>query len=133
MSDPIPIIRSRTNLIANINAAERKTVEGGCGVIGIISTEPLAGRFIICPCEQMHNRGNGKGGGVAAVGLFNDRKDDYAIHVAYLDESVKDELEKSTSFPYSIYRTQKGKETSTTTAMSVWKSDHPLYGAISSE
>ena len=42
----------------------------------------------------MHNRGNGKGGGDAAVGLFGDRKDDYAIHIAYLDEGVRAELEK---------------------------------------
>ena len=32
----------------------------------------IAGRCIIRSCEQMRNRGNGKGGGVAAVGLFGE-------------------------------------------------------------
>ncbi|NWG10103.1 MAG: glutamate synthase [Nitrososphaerales archaeon] len=42
----------------------------------------------------MRNRGNGKGGGVAAVGLFAAYRDRYAIHVACLDEAVRGALEK---------------------------------------
>ncbi len=88
-TDAPAIIRARRELAsAAVRPAERKTTEGGCGVIGVIGTEPIPGRLIIRSCEQMHNRGNGKGGGVAAVGLFGDRKDDYAIHIAYLDEGA---------------------------------------------
>jgi glutamate synthase domain-containing protein 1/glutamate synthase domain-containing protein 3 len=94
MSETSAIIRSRRKLISGLRSSERRTAEGGCGVIGIIGTEPIPGRLIIRPCEQMHNRGNGKGGGIAAVGLFDDRKDDYAVHLAYLDESARAELEK---------------------------------------
>ncbi len=43
--------------------------EGGCGVVGFCCTEPVPGRHIYEPSKQMHNRGNGKGGGIAAVGL----------------------------------------------------------------
>jgi glutamate synthase domain-containing protein 1 len=92
--DAPAIIRARRQLASGVLPAERKTAEGGCGVIGIIGTEPIPGRLIIRSCEQMHNRGNGKGGGVAAVGLFDDRKDDYALHIAYLDESARGELER---------------------------------------
>lgn len=92
--DAQAIIRARRELASGIRSAERRTAEGGCGVIGIIGTEPIPGRLIIRSCEQMHNRGNGKGGGVAAVGLFDDRRDDYAIHIAYLDESIRPELER---------------------------------------
>jgi glutamate synthase domain-containing protein 1/glutamate synthase domain-containing protein 3 len=94
MIETAAIIRSRRKLIAGLHLSERRTAEGGCGVIGIIGTEPIPGRHIIRPCEQMHNRGNGKGGGIAAVGLFDDRKDDYAVHIAFLDESARAELEK---------------------------------------
>ncbi len=43
--------------------------EGGCGVTGFIASVPVSGRHIYEPSVQMHNRGNGKGGGIAAVGL----------------------------------------------------------------
>ena len=43
--------------------------EGGCGVIGFAATVPVGGRHIFEPFVQMHNRGNGKGGGIAAAGL----------------------------------------------------------------
>ncbi len=93
MDEVSAIIRSRLKLIADTPADRRRTLEGGCGVIGIISTRPLEGRHIIRSCEQMRNRGNGKGGGVAAVGLFGDFPNHYAIHIAFLDESVRPELE----------------------------------------
>ena len=80
--------------ISGMPLSQRRTLEGGCGVIGISGTEPLEGRFIIRSCEQMQNRGNGKGGGVAAVGLFGEYENHYAIHIAYLDETVRAELEE---------------------------------------
>jgi len=43
--------------------------EGGCGVVGFASTALVKGKHIFKPAYQMHNRGNGKGGGIAAVGL----------------------------------------------------------------
>src|SRR4030042_1895571 len=43
--------------------------EGGCGVTGFACTVPVGGRFIYEPSIQMQNRGNGKGGGIASVGL----------------------------------------------------------------
>jgi glutamate synthase domain-containing protein 1/glutamate synthase domain-containing protein 3 len=75
--------------------------EGGCGVTGFASSVPVAGRHIFQPSIQMHNRGNGKGGGIAAVGL--DAKalgvsqeilnDDYLIQIAYLDEESRSQVE----------------------------------------
>lgn len=82
---------------ALLNEAE----EGGCGVTGFACTVPVGGRHIFEPSVQMHNRGNGKGGGIAAVGLVPeqlgvDRKtleDDYLLQIALLDETVLQELE----------------------------------------
>ncbi|MCE5249046.1 glutamate synthase [bacterium] len=76
--------------------------EGGCGVIGFCCTEPVPGRHIYKPSVQMHNRGNGKGGGVAAVGLLPEQlgvtrevlDECYLLHVAFLDRSVQSDLER---------------------------------------
>ena len=88
------ILDSRRRLTEGLPHHRKKTCEGGCGVIGVIGTEALAGRCIIRSCEQMRNRGNGKGGGVAAAGLFPPQyKDHYAVHIAYLDEDVRAEVE----------------------------------------
>ncbi|MEJ2672382.1 MAG: glutamate synthase [Deltaproteobacteria bacterium] len=75
--------------------------EGGCGVTGFAANIPVAGRHIFQPSVQMHNRGNGKGGGIAAVGLDADTlgvsqeilDEDYLIQIAYLDAEARHEVE----------------------------------------
>ena len=75
--------------------------EGGCGVTGFACNIPVSGKHIFEPSVQMHNRGNGKGGGLAAVGLTPqklgvDQKtldEDFLLQIALLDESVLPELE----------------------------------------
>ena len=75
--------------------------EGGCGVTGFVASVPVAGRHIVSPSLQMHNRGNGKGGGIAAVGLDPAAlgvsqeilDDDYLIQVAYLDTEARSQVE----------------------------------------
>jgi len=88
------ITRSRMDRIEGRPFAKKRSLEGGCGVIGLIGSEKLSGSCIIRPCEQMRNRGNGKGGGVAAVGLFDEYRDHYALHIAYLDEKARGPVEK---------------------------------------
>lgn len=88
------ILRSRESMVKGRPLAKKRSLEGGCGVIGIIGSEKLEGRCIIRPCEQMRNRGNGKGGGVAAVGLFDEYKEFYALHISYLDENERGAVEK---------------------------------------
>src|SRR6266850_2472958 len=76
--------------------------EGGCGVIGIASSEAVAGRHLLQALLQMRNRGNGKGGGIAAVGLDPEffgvpartLSEDYLLAVAYLDGSVRAHVER---------------------------------------
>ncbi len=88
------IARSRLNNVSGRTFTKKRSLEGGCGVIGLIGSEKLKGNCIIRPCEQMRNRGNGKGGGVAAVGLFDEYKDFYALHIAFLDEKARGPVEK---------------------------------------
>jgi glutamate synthase domain-containing protein 1 len=81
--------------------------EGGCGVTGFACTVPLAGRFIYEPSIQMQNRGNGKGGGIAAVGLTAEQmgvprevlNDYYLLQIALLDPACHAELERKYILP----------------------------------
>ena len=84
--------------------------EGGCGVIGIASSEPVAGRHLLQSLIQMRNRGNGKGGGVALVGLVPEEFgvaprtlwEDYLLAIAYLDPSSCPEVEREHIDPVFI-------------------------------
>jgi len=75
--------------------------EGGCGVTGFAASVPVAGRHIFAPSIQMHNRGNGKGGGIAAVGLDPQTlgvsqeilDEDYLVQIAYLDPEARTQVE----------------------------------------
>jgi glutamate synthase domain-containing protein 1/glutamate synthase domain-containing protein 3 len=77
--------------------------EGGCGVIGIASSVPIAGRHLLQSLIQMRNRGNGKGGGAAMVGLHaadvgvsqEVLQGDYLLNIAYLDGRVRAEVERA--------------------------------------
>lgn len=98
--DTKAIYALRRKLIESAPFSKKQAEEGGCGVIGIIGTNRLDGRFIIRSLEQMQNRGNGKGGGVAATGLFDGYENHYALHIAYLDIEARGEVEKRFITPF---------------------------------
>jgi glutamate synthase domain-containing protein 1 len=87
--------------------------EGGCGVVGLASTMALPGRHFFESLRQMHNRGNGKGGGIAAVGLSPEQmkvskevlENDYLVQIAYIDPSVRNELESRVLANYDVHAT----------------------------
>jgi len=82
-------------------AVRKSEEEGGCGVVGFCCTEPVPGRHIYEPSRLMHNRGNGKGGGIAAVGFVPEQlgvsrkvlDEYYMLHIAFLDPKARPELE----------------------------------------
>ena len=82
--------------------------EGGCGVIGLSAAEPVAGKHLLEALVQMRNRGNGKGGGIAAAGLdpafFGVDKETLQTHtllaIGYLDKSVRERVEKEHIHPH---------------------------------
>ncbi|MDP7136552.1 MAG: DUF1638 domain-containing protein, partial [Candidatus Poseidoniia archaeon] len=65
--------------------------EGGCGVIGFASTVPVAGRHLLQALEQMRNRGNGKGGGIAAVGLDPAQ---FGVDIELLEQGLHNEPQR---------------------------------------
>jgi glutamate synthase domain-containing protein 1/glutamate synthase domain-containing protein 3 len=82
--------------------------EGGCGVTGFACTIPVGGKHIYEPSIQMRNRGNGKGGGIAACGLVPEElgvsrktlEEDYLLQIALLDPTAREEVEKTFIEPY---------------------------------
>ena len=82
--------------------------EGGCGVIGLACSEPVLGKHLQGALAQMKNRGNGKGGGIAALGLSAEKlgvskevlQQDYLLQIAYLDPSVRSQVEAEFIFPF---------------------------------
>ena len=82
--------------------------EGGCGVTGFACSVPVAGKFIYEPSIQMQNRGNGKGGGIACVGLVPEQigvsrevlDSHYLLQIALLDSDCHAELERQFILPY---------------------------------
>ena len=98
------IIQSRKLLLDDLPSREcfETEAEGGCGVTGFACSIPVRGKHIFEPSRQMHNRGNGRGGGIAAMG-FDHRmlgvsreilEEDYILQVAVLEEGVMDEVDK---------------------------------------
>ena len=104
------IIQSRKPLLVDLpfRPCYETEAEGGCGVTGFACSIPVRGKHIFEPSRQMHNRGNGRGGGIAAMG-FDPRMlgvsreildEDYLLQIAVLQEGVMDDLEERFIEPY---------------------------------
>jgi glutamate synthase domain-containing protein 1/glutamate synthase domain-containing protein 3 len=102
---------SRKRLAESLNyspSIRKEAEEGGCGVVGFCCSEPVAGRHIYEPSRQMHNRGNGKGGGISAVGLVPEQLgvsrevlDTHCLlHIAFIDTKVRAEIEEQFIKPF---------------------------------
>jgi len=102
------IIDSRASIPHDTARRQKSAEEGGCGVTGFIASIPVRGRHIHEPSVQMHNRGNGKGGGIAAVGLSADSlgvtqeilDSHYMLQVALLDPQVRGAVEEAHIAPF---------------------------------
>jgi len=116
--DPHRIISSRRRLIETLSCRDRPQMEaeGGCGVTGFACSIPVAGKHIYEPSCQMHNRGNGMGGGIAALGfdpglLGIDKehlREDYILQIALLDPQAIRDIEERFIHPYlEVYQSGK--------------------------
>ena len=108
MSSVLKIIQSRAGMVQGMSIGAKVEAEGGCGVIGLACSEPVEGRHLLTALMQMKNRGNGKGGGISALGLSAEKlgvskeilQEDYLIQIAYLDPSTRSEVEAEFILPF---------------------------------
>jgi glutamate synthase domain-containing protein 1/glutamate synthase domain-containing protein 3 len=105
------LLSSRQQLVTELGVPSltyKGEEEGGCGVVGFCCTEPVSAKNIYEPSRQMHNRGNGKGGGIAALGFVPEQlgvsrtvlDESNMLHIAFLDTGVREELERKYISPY---------------------------------
>ncbi len=94
------IINSRSHF-KPVTDGKSLEAEGGCGVVGAACEIPIAGKHFLKSLIQMKNRGNGKGGGISALGLdptfFNVNQqtldENYLLVIAYLDKAKREIIE----------------------------------------
>ncbi|MBL0713092.1 MAG: hypothetical protein JJV98_05270, partial [Desulfosarcina sp.] len=104
------VIQSRKALVEDFpkKPCFETETEGGCGVTGFACSIPVRGKHIYEPSKQMHNRGNGRGGGIAAMGFeagmlgisHEILEKSYILHIAVLNEAVVADLEKRFIDPF---------------------------------
>ncbi len=66
-------------------------IPSGCAITGIFdkSGTRTNGSDIIGAMSTMHDRSNGLGGGFAGYGIYPDHADEYALHLFYDDDNVR--------------------------------------------
>ena len=103
------LLATRSSIYRDAEPVEgERAEEGGCGVTGFACNIPVRGKFIYEPSIQMQNRGNGKGGGIAATGLQPEQigisrevlDSHYLLQVALLDPTVHPEMERQFVLPH---------------------------------
>jgi len=77
------------------NPYQDDKVIDACSIFGMMDTsgKRFSGRDIIRAIANMHERGNGLGGGFAVYGLYPDYADLYAFHIMYLSRKGQEEVE----------------------------------------
>jgi glutamate synthase domain-containing protein 1 len=67
-----------------------KVIEG-CSLFGMMNLkgERFSSKDPVRAIANMHDRGNGLGGGFAIYGLYPDYREDYALHIMYMDGDAK--------------------------------------------
>jgi len=68
----------------------------GCSLFGMmnLSGKRFSSRDPVEAISNMHDRGNGLGGGYAVYGLYPEYKDDYALHIMYLSREAKEKTDR---------------------------------------
>ncbi len=76
----------------------------GCSLFGMMNLEGkrFSSRDPVRAIANMHERGNGLGGGFAAYGIYPEHADDYAFHLMYLSRDAKEKTEKLLKENFSV-------------------------------
>ena len=82
------------HLVQNPNRDDK--VMDACGLFGMMDTsgKRFTGQDIIRAMTNMHDRGNGLGGGFSAYGIYPDYPEHYAFHIMFMTTKSKQETEE---------------------------------------
>ena len=81
------------NLVQNTYQDDK--VIDACSIFGVMDTsgKRFSGEGVIRAIANMHDRGNGLGGGFAVYGLYPDYRELYAFHIMYLSRQGQEKVE----------------------------------------
>ncbi len=76
----------------------------GCSIFGMMNLEGrrFSSRDPVRAIANMHERGNGLGGGFAVYGIYPDFKDYYAFHIMYLSKDAKEKTDRTLASGFNI-------------------------------
>ena len=76
----------------------------GCSIFGMMNLEGkrFSSRDPVRAISNMHERGNGLGGGFAVYGIYPDFKDYYAMHIMYLSKDAKEKTDRTLAANFNI-------------------------------
>ncbi|HHY47902.1 MAG TPA: glutamine amidotransferase family protein [Firmicutes bacterium] len=85
------------NLDRITNPFNDDKVIANCGIFGVMNTAggKMSGRDVIEAMANMHDRGNGLGGGFAAYGIYPEHPEEYALHVMFETQRAREETERA--------------------------------------
>jgi len=77
-----------------------------CSIFGAMDTtgKRFSGESVIKAIANMHDRGNGLGGGFAIYGLYPEHADLYAFHIMFLDKKDKQDTEEFLRQHFTVIR-----------------------------
>jgi glutamate synthase domain-containing protein 1 len=75
-----------------------------CGIFAAMNTagERFGSKDVVRAMANMHDRGNGLGGGFAVYGIYPQFKDYYAFHVMYLSKDAKEKTDRILASKFDI-------------------------------
>ena len=76
----------------------------GCSIFGMMNLEGkrFSSRDPVRAIANMHERGNGLGGGFAVYGIYPDFKDYVALHIMYLSKDAKEKTDRILASSFNI-------------------------------
>ena len=88
------------------NIHDDDKVIDACAIFGAMDTagKRFSGESVIKAIANMHDRGNGLGGGFAIYGLYPEHADLYAFHIMFLDNEDKQETEEFLRKHFTVTR-----------------------------
>jgi len=92
------------NLTEVNNPYGDEKVFDACSIFGMMNLkgERFSAKDPIRAIANMHDRGNGLGGGFAAYGIYPEYKDDYAFQIMYLDKDAKKKTDRLLNDSFNI-------------------------------
>ncbi len=94
------------DLVKINNTYHDDKVIDACSIFGAMDTSGrrFSGESVIKAIANMHDRGNGLGGGFAVYGLYPEYADLYAFHIMFLDNEDKQQTEEFLRQHFTLIR-----------------------------